>query len=79
MTGIQAVSLILVALGGTAVALTRDPRRQVFVSGFYGLLLTVLLFALQSPDVALSELVIGTVALPVILLLTLTKVRSKPK
>lgn len=72
---IQAVLLILVALGGLGVVLTRDPLRQVVVVSFYGLLLALLFFVFQAPDVALSSIVVGTVALPLMILLALAKVR----
>ncbi len=43
----------------------------------YGVLLAVLFLAFQAPDVTLSELVVGAVALPIMLLLTLAKVRKR--
>ena len=47
MNPLAFTSLILVALGGTAVVLTRDPVRQAIVLSFYGLLLTLLFLVLQ--------------------------------
>lgn len=73
---IQIVLLALVAAGGLGVVLTRDPLRQTVVVSVYGLLLALLFFALQAPDVALSAIVVGTVALPLMILLALAKVRS---
>lgn len=73
---IQIVLLVLVAAGGLGVVLTRDPLRQTVVVSFYGLLLALLFFALQAPDVALSAIVVGTVALPLMILLAIAKVRS---
>jgi uncharacterized MnhB-related membrane protein len=35
--------------------------------------------AFQAPDVTLSELTVGSVALPILLLLTLAKVRRRQK
>jgi uncharacterized MnhB-related membrane protein len=72
---LQATILTLVGLVGAAVALTRDPLRQVVVFGLYGLLLSVLFVVFQAPDVGLSELVVGTVGFPLILLAALAKVR----
>jgi energy-converting hydrogenase B subunit D len=43
----------------------------------YGLMLALLFLVFQAPDVTLSELAIGAVALPLLLLLTLAKVRKK--
>jgi energy-converting hydrogenase B subunit D len=79
MDVLQVVLLVLVAAGATAVALTRDPVRQVIVLSGYGLLLAVLFMAFQAPDVTLSELTVGAVALPLLLLLALAKVRDRPK
>lgn len=76
MSEIQAGLLVLVALGGFAVILTRDPLRQAVVVGVYGLLLALLFFALGAHDVALSQIVVSTVGLPVMILVTLAKVRS---
>ncbi len=76
MNELQASALILVGLGGTAVVISRDPLRQAIVSGVFGLLLAILFFVFQAPDVALSEIVIGAVALPVMILLTLAKLRE---
>jgi energy-converting hydrogenase B subunit D len=76
MTELQAVALCVVALAGAAVALATDALRQILVLGVYGLALTVLFFAFQAPDVALSEIVVSTVGLPVMALLALRKVRE---
>ena len=73
MMVLQGVLLVLVAGGGTAVVLTRDPLRQALVAGVFGLLLGVLFFAFQAPDVALSQIVIGGLAVPAMLVLTLAK------
>jgi energy-converting hydrogenase B subunit D len=79
MDVLQATILVLVAAGATAVVLTRDPVRQVIVLSAYGLLLAVLFLAFQAPDVTLSELTVGSVVLPILLLLTLAKVRRREK
>jgi energy-converting hydrogenase B subunit D len=67
----QAVALVFVAIGGSVVVLTREPRQQALVLSVYGMLLTILFMALQAPDVALSELAVGTAALPLMLLVAL--------
>jgi uncharacterized MnhB-related membrane protein len=77
ITALQAVSLALVALGAWAVVAARDPLRQAVVASLYGLTLGVLFFAFAAPDVALSNIVVGSVALPTIILLALAKVRSE--
>jgi uncharacterized MnhB-related membrane protein len=77
MTALQVVLLVLVAAGATAVVLKRDPSRQVILLGAYGLMMALLFFAFQAPDVALSQLAVGTVVLPIVLLLVLAKVRKR--
>jgi uncharacterized MnhB-related membrane protein len=67
--------LLLAAASGAAIVLTRDPRRQVFAMAANGLVLTLLFFSLQAPDVALSELAVGTAATPLLFLVTLAIVR----
>jgi energy-converting hydrogenase B subunit D len=77
MDALQVTLLVLVAAGATAVVLIRRHVQQVLVLSIYGVLLAVLFFAFQAPDVTLSELAVGAVALPVILLLTLAKIRKR--
>lgn len=76
MKELQAGLFVLLAVGGLAVVLMRDPLRQALLVGVYGLLLALLFFLLQAPDVALSQIVVCTVAVPVMILLTLAKVRG---
>jgi energy-converting hydrogenase B subunit D len=77
MDVLQVVLLALVAVLATAVVLTRAPVRQVIVLSGYGLMLALLFLAFQAPDVTLSELTVGAVALPVIILLALAKIRGQ--
>ena len=79
MTVLQAIALVLVGLGGTAVVATRDPERQILVSSLFGLALALLFFCFQAPDVALSQIVVGGVALPVMIALALAKVRRRER
>ncbi|HZU15742.1 MAG TPA: DUF4040 domain-containing protein [Candidatus Dormibacteraeota bacterium] len=74
---IQVAELLVVALAGLAVVLTRDPVRQTLVVGFFGLQLAVLFLTFQAPDVALSALAVGSVALPLMLLLALARMRRQ--
>lgn len=79
MDVLQDVLLVLVAAGATAVVLTRSPLRQVIVLSAYGLVLALLFLAFQAPDVTLSELAVGSVLLPALLLLTLGRIRWREK
>jgi energy-converting hydrogenase B subunit D len=77
MDALQGTLLVLVAAGATAVVLVRRPVHQVIALSIYGMLLGVLFLAFQAPDVTLSELSVGAVVLPLIILLTLAKVRTR--
>ena len=79
MDALQVTLLVLVAAGATAVVLIRAPVRQVLMLSVYGVLLAVLFLAFQAPDVTLSELTVGAVLLPAVVLLTLAKVRKPEK
>lgn len=76
MNTLQIVVLVLVAAGATVVVRTRGRVRQVLALSAYGMLLAILFFVFQAPDVALSELTVGAVALPIVLLLVIAKVRK---
>jgi energy-converting hydrogenase B subunit D len=79
MTVLQVIALLLVAAGGTAVVLTPEALRQTMVLGIYGIALTLLFLVFQAPDVALSEIVVTSVGLPVIVLATLRKIRHQDR
>jgi uncharacterized MnhB-related membrane protein len=79
MTLLQIAALAAVALGGGAVVAASDPVRQTLVLGVYGLALTMLFFVFQAPDVALSEIVVSTVGLPLMILLALRKVGEQER
>ncbi|MFB7418219.1 Na(+)/H(+) antiporter subunit B [Streptomyces sp. NPDC056210] len=70
------LALALVAAAATAAVLTRDPVRQALVLALLGLALAVLFTVLQAPDVALSQLAVGSALTPLMLLLTVRKVRG---
>lgn len=73
---LQMLLFLLVALAGTCTVLTHDPLRQAILFSLYGSLLTILCVVIQSGDVALSELAVGTAATPLMLLVTLASVRN---
>jgi energy-converting hydrogenase B subunit D len=77
MDTLQVTILVLVAAGATAVVLIRRRVRQVLVLSVYGVMLAVLFLAFQAPDVTLSELTVGAVALPIVLLLAIAKTRER--
>jgi energy-converting hydrogenase B subunit D len=79
MTALHVVALAVVALTGTATVLVREPPRQLVVAGFFGLALAVLFFVFGAPDVALSQIAVATVAVPVMALLTLARMADREK
>ncbi|HEX2375023.1 MAG TPA: DUF4040 domain-containing protein [Actinomycetota bacterium] len=76
MIALEVTVFVLVAAAGTAVVLTRDPLNQAIVASFYGLVLGIMFFVYQAPDVALSQITVGAVALPLMIVLALAKVRA---
>ena len=73
---VVAAALTLVLVGAAAVVFTRNPAKQAVVLSVYGILLTVLFVALGAPDVALSQVAIGTAVVPLIVVLSIRKVSS---
>ncbi len=70
-----AACLVLVTATATVAALTPEPMRQALVLAMLGLGLTLLFTVLQAPDVALSQLGVGTAVTPLLIMLTVRKVR----
>ncbi|MEA2210810.1 MAG: energy-converting hydrogenase subunit [Solirubrobacteraceae bacterium] len=79
MSPLQATALVVVVVAGTAVVLTPEALRQTMVLGIFGLALTILFFTFQAPDVALSEIVVSGVGMPVIILAALRKIRVQDR
>jgi energy-converting hydrogenase B subunit D len=73
---LQATCLIVVACIGTLVVFTRDPLRQAAVAGIFGLALSALFLSMQAPDVALSQITVGAIVVPVLVLLAMAKIRE---
>ena len=68
---------IFVAVAGAAVVFNREPASQAIVVSFYGLLLGIMFFVFQAPDVGLSQIVVGAVALPLMILLAMARVKKQ--
>ena len=77
MTVLQVAGLLAVAVGGTATVLVRDPLRQLIVAGIFGVALAVLFLIFGAPDVALSQIGVATVVVPVLGLLALAKMSER--
>lgn len=74
---LQVIILLFVAAGGTGVVFTREPASQAIMVSFYGLLMAVLFFVFRAPDVALSQIVVGALALPLMIMLALARVKKQ--
>ena len=67
--------LLLLAVTGFVVVRTRDVTEQVIALGFYGLVTALMFFFFQAPDVALSQITVGAVALPLMIMLALSRMK----
>ena len=76
MSVLIAIALALVLAGGVAVVFSDDPQRQAVTLSVYGLLMTLLFFLLAAPDVALSQLGVGMVLVPLMVMLAIRKIRG---
>lgn len=71
--------LLLIAISALGVVRTRNVVAQMLALSFYGLLLAVMFFIFQAPDVALSQIVVGAVALPLIVMLAEAKMQRRER
>jgi uncharacterized MnhB-related membrane protein len=77
VTAVQVLALSLVAVTALLVVLTRDLVKLTIANSVYGLVLVVLFLVFGAPDVALSELVVGAVAMPLAIVVALVKERGE--
>lgn len=66
----------VVLIGAAGVVFNRKPSRQAVTLSVYGVLLTLLFVALQAPDVALSQLAVGTAVVPLMVMLAVRKIQA---
>ncbi|HYX89266.1 MAG TPA: hydrogenase subunit MbhD domain-containing protein [Gaiellaceae bacterium] len=76
MIPLQSLAIALVALFALTVALTRELVRLAMLASLYALSLVVLFLVFQAPDVALSEVVVGAVAFPLVIVIAVVKQRG---
>jgi uncharacterized MnhB-related membrane protein len=79
MVAVQIIVMALVGLLALATVRTTNPLSQLIVFSLFGAALSALFLVLQAPDVALSEIVVGAVAYPLMVLLALGKVRNRER
>ena len=76
MIPLQAAIMGLVALFALLVVLTHDLVRLTLMTSLYALTLVVLFLVFQAPDVALSELVVGAVGFPLVIVVAIVMQRG---
>ena len=69
----EALAFVAVAIAAAGVAFTRNVLHAALVYSAFGTFLAILFFVLHAPDVSLSELTVGTVAVPLITLIAIAK------
>jgi energy-converting hydrogenase B subunit D len=77
MGAFQIGVFLLVAASALGVVRTKDPLAQSVAVSFYGLILALMFFLHQAPDVALSQIVVGAVALPLMIVLALSRIHAQ--
>lgn len=75
MNALIVVALVLVAACATVVVASHSPDQQAVSLSLYGLLLSLLFVLLGSPDVGLSQLAVGAAIVPLMVMLTIRKIR----
>lgn len=68
--------LVGLILSASMVVLVRGVINAIIASAVTGTFLTLIFFILEAPDVALSEAAVGAVAVPMVLLISLAKIRG---
>lgn len=69
--------LALIAVSALAIVRTDDVTNQVIALSFYGLLFALMFFIFQAPDVALSQVTVGAIALPLMVMLAITRMKHR--
>lgn len=77
MSALIVIMLGLVAVAGTIVVCTSRPQRQAVSLAVFGALLTPAFLVLGAPDVALSQVAVGTAVVPLMVLLAVRAVERR--
>ena len=78
MTAVLGVGLLaLIAVSALALVRTDDPTSLVISVSFYGLLLALMFFLFRAPDVALAQITVGAIALPLMVMLAITRMKHR--
>jgi len=77
MNTLLLINLLLTVVAATAVIFTRNTTYQAIILSLYGFILATLFLILHSPDVAMAQGVVNGIIIPLVILLSLAKVRDK--
>jgi uncharacterized MnhB-related membrane protein len=69
--------LALIAVSAFVIVRTDNVTNQLLGLAFYGLLFALMFFVFQAPDVALSQITVGAVALPLMIMLAITRMKHR--
>jgi energy-converting hydrogenase B subunit D len=69
--------LALIGISAFVIVRTDDVTHQMLGLAFYGLMFALLFFVFQAPDVALSQITVGAIALPLLIMLAITRMRHR--
>jgi energy-converting hydrogenase B subunit D len=69
--------LALIAVSAFVIVRTDDVTNQIIALSFYGLLFALMFFVFQAPDVALSQVTVGAIALPLMVMLAITRMKHR--
>ncbi|AHE67234.1 DUF4040 domain-containing protein [Legionella oakridgensis] len=67
---------LLIIFIGTAAVFTRDPLKQSLILSLFGFIISILFLILQAPEVALSEIVVTMTVIPLMILLSMVKIKE---
>jgi energy-converting hydrogenase B subunit D len=70
---------VLALIAATAFVIVRidDVTNQLLGLAFYGLLFALMFFVFQAPDVALSQITVSAIALPLMIMLAITRMKHR--
>jgi len=78
LTAIPGVGLLaLIAVSALALVRTDDVTCQTIALSYYGLLLALMFFLFRAPDVALAQITVGAIALPLMVMLAITRMKHR--
>ncbi|MEU8345092.1 DUF4040 domain-containing protein [Spirillospora sp. NPDC048832] len=78
-TVLQGIALTFAGVLAVGTVLVRDPLRQVVVFSLFGLSLVIVFALLMAPDVAIAEVAVSSIGVPMVLLPVIYKTHGGGK